>query len=63
MYQSHFKVLIDGLLIEKYKIPNENYLELINKIKIKANLDITEKRLPQDGRINYEDFDIRVSAM
>jgi len=40
---------IDGKLIEKYKIEKENYLELVNKIKIKSNLDITEKRLPQDG--------------
>ncbi len=54
---------IDGKLIEKYKIEKENYLELVNKIKIKSNLDITEKRLPQDGRINFEDFDIRVSIL
>lgn len=54
---------IDGLLIEKYKIKTTNYLELINKIKIRANLDITEKRLPQDGRINFDTFDIRVSIL
>lgn len=54
---------IDGKLIEKYKIEKDNYLELVNKIKIKSNLDITEKRLPQDGRINYDDFDIRVSIL
>jgi len=54
---------IDGKLIEKYNIKKENYLELVNKIKIKSNLDITEKRLPQDGRINYDDFDIRVSIL
>ncbi|RKN76841.1 GspE/PulE family protein [Ulvibacterium marinum] len=54
---------IDGKLIEKYKIEKENYLELVNKVKIKSNLDITEKRLPQDGRINYDDFDIRVSIL
>lgn len=54
---------IDGKLIEKYKIPNDNYAELVNKIKIKSNLDITEKRLPQDGRINYNEFDIRVSIL
>ena len=39
---------------------------MINKIKILSNLDITEKRLPQDGRINYQygdqKFDIRVSV-
>jgi general secretion pathway protein E/type IV pilus assembly protein PilB len=36
---------------------------LVNKIKIRANLDISEKRLPQDGRIQYQDFDIRVSIL
>ena len=57
------RLRIDGLLIEKYSIEKEQYLELVNKVKIKSNLDITEKRLPQDGRINYDDFDIRVSIL
>ncbi len=54
---------IDGQLIERYKVEKENYLELINKVKIKAKLNITEKRLPQDGRITNEFFDIRVSIL
>jgi len=54
---------IDGKLIERYKVKLEDYSELVNKIKIKSNLNITEKRLPQDGRINYKDFDIRVSIL
>jgi len=58
---------IDGKLIEKYNIKNSEYPSLINKIKIKANLDIAEKRLPQDGRIIFNDgldkFDIRVSSL
>lgn len=54
---------IDGQLIEKNHIKKDSYNELINQIKIKSNLDITEKRLPQDGRIEYEDFDIRVSIL
>lgn len=57
---------IDGKLLEKYLIPLSEYSALVNKIKIKANLDISEKRLPQDGRILYEDkekFDIRVSVL
>lgn len=61
--ESRARLRIDGVLVEKYKVPKENYLELVNKIKIESNLDITEKRLPQDGRINYEDFDIRVSIL
>ena len=54
---------IDGLLIEKQFIELEKYPELVNQIKIKANLDITERRLPQDGRIEYGDFDVRVSVL
>ncbi len=58
---------IDGVLIERYRLKKADYPALINKIKIKANLDITEKRLPQDGRINVEEnnrkFDIRVSVL
>ncbi|WP_452223480.1 GspE/PulE family protein [Lacinutrix chionoecetis] len=61
--EARVRLRIDGLLVEKYRIPKENYLELVNKVKIKSNLDITEKRLPQDGRINYSDFDIRVSIL
>ncbi len=58
---------IDGKLIERFVINKNEYPVLINKIKIKANLDIAEKRLPQDGRILYgspeERFDIRVSVL
>ncbi len=61
--EARVRFRIDGLLIEKYKVPKDSYLELINKIKIEANLDITEKRLPQDGRINFGNFDIRVSIL
>jgi general secretion pathway protein E/type IV pilus assembly protein PilB len=45
----------------------DEYPAYVNKIKIKANLDIAEKRLPQDGRIFFtkgaEKFDIRVSVL
>ncbi|MES2629827.1 MAG: GspE/PulE family protein [Bacteroidota bacterium] len=58
---------IDGMLIERYRLKKVDYPALINKIKIKASLDISEKRLPQDGRINVEEggrkFDIRVSVL
>ena len=47
------RLRIDGQLIERYTIEKEDYPALINKIKINANLDIAEKRLPQDGRIFY----------
>lgn len=61
--EARIRYRIDGKLIEKYKIKRENYLELVNKVKIKSNLDITEKRLPQDGRITYNGTNIRVSIL
>ncbi|WP_281335998.1 GspE/PulE family protein [Flavobacterium eburneipallidum] len=58
---------LDGKLKEQFHIATEEYPVLINKIKIRAQLDISEKRLPQDGRITIvtdsEDFDIRVSIL
>lgn len=58
---------IDGKLLEKYRLEKETYPSLVNKIKIKGNIDIAEKRLPQDGRILFENedtkFDIRVSVL
>jgi type IV pilus assembly protein PilB len=61
------RIRIDGMMVERYKLAREDYPALINKIKIMANLDISEKRLPQDGRINFksteEQFDIRVSVL
>jgi type IV pilus assembly protein PilB len=61
------RIRIDGNLIERYHIPVASYPSIINKIKILANLDIAEKRLPQDGRIHFKEegmsFDIRVSVL
>lgn len=58
---------LDGKLKEQFHISNEEYPVIVNKIKIRAQLDISEKRLPQDGRITisteYDDFDIRVSIL
>jgi type IV pilus assembly protein PilB len=61
------RIRIDGMMVERYLLKREDYPALINKIKIYANLDIAEKRLPQDGRINFkhqgEQFDIRASVL
>ena len=61
--KARVRIRIDGNLIQRYSIDKSDYPELVNKIKIRSNLDISEKRLPQDGRIQYEDFDIRVSIL
>jgi type IV pilus assembly protein PilB len=61
------RIRIDGMMVERYLLKREDYPALVNKIKIYANLDISEKRLPQDGRINFREqamqFDIRVSIL
>lgn len=61
------RIRIDGMMVERFLLQRDEYPALINKIKILANLDIAEKRLPQDGRINFkhqqQQFDIRVSVL
>lgn len=42
---------IDGRLVERHIIRKEDYPGIVNRVKILSNLDISEKRLPQDGRI------------
>ena len=58
---------LDGKLKEQYSISLEEYPVIVNKLKIRAQLDIAEKRLPQDGRITVhsevDEFDIRVSSL
>ncbi|AXP80818.1 Type II secretion system protein E [Mariniflexile rhizosphaerae] len=58
---------LDGKLKEQFSIALNEYPVIVNKLKIKAGLDISEKRLPQDGRITVkthaDEFDIRVSSL
>ncbi|NLF22117.1 MAG: type II/IV secretion system protein, partial [Lentisphaerae bacterium] len=60
---------IDGMLHKVDVPPQLNRLKaaITSRLKVMANLDIAEKRLPMDGRIgirvNGEDLDIRVSTM
>ncbi len=58
---------LDGKLKEQFLISLQEYPIIVNKLKIKAGLDISEKRLPQDGRITVktdaDEFDIRVSSL
>ena len=65
--QSRVRFRIDGKLLERYVIDKGEYPKIVNRIKIMGGLDISEKRLPQDGRITIssenEDFDIRVSSL
>ena len=56
---------IDGVLLFIYKIPPAVQNQLISYLKLTAGMDISEKRLPQDGSILYakKHLDIRISVI
>jgi type IV pilus assembly protein PilB len=58
---------IDGVLFEMMNPPRKMLASLTSRIKIMANLDIAERRLPQDGRIRVtvlgRKVDLRVSTV
>ncbi len=58
---------IDGLLQDNTSVPKQVQAALISRIKVMAEMDIAEKRAPQDGRIsltlNNREFDMRVSTL
>jgi type IV pilus assembly protein PilB len=60
---------IDGLCQEKLRLPKQVTQSMISRLKIMCNLDISERRLPQDGRIVFKkytkknmDIDLRVAT-
>lgn len=61
------RMRIDGMLRKVLAPPKIIQDALVSRVKIMANLDIAEKRLPQDGRIRLviggRDIDIRVSVI
>ena len=66
-HKCRVRLRLDGKLKEHFVIALSEYPIIVNKLKIKADLDISEKRLPQDGRITVktqgDEFDIRVSSL
>jgi len=68
-YEKDFRVRfrIDGVLYEVMKPPMKLRSAIISRLKIMSNLDISERRLPQDGRIKLnlgkgKEMDFRVSV-
>lgn len=51
---------IDGVLVEMMMIPLEVSLAVTSRIKVMADMDIAETRLPQDGRIDYRLGDVLI---
>jgi type IV pilus assembly protein PilB len=58
---------IDGILFESLNMPKHMHAPVISRLKIMSNLDIAERRLPQDGRIravvHSRKVDLRVSTI
>jgi len=58
---------IDGVLHEVMKVPQYVLAPLVSRIKIMADMNIAERRIPQDGRIHIrmakKDYDLRVSSI
>lgn len=58
---------IDGALYDMFKIPKINQNAVLARLKIISNLDITESRIPQDGRFKLrfegKEVDFRVSSL
>lgn len=61
------RLRIDGVLLAYDRLPKEAHAAVASRIKIMAQLDIAERRLPQDGRINStvggRNVDLRVATI
>jgi type IV pilus assembly protein PilB len=68
-FEDEFKIRyrVDGALYEMTPPPKHLALPVISRLKVMANLNISERRLPQDGRINFtignRQVDLRVSTL
>jgi type IV pilus assembly protein PilB len=68
-FEDEFKMRarVDGVLYEMIPPPKHLALPIVSRVKVMANLDIAERRLPQDGRINLmvggSQVDLRVAVL
>ncbi|CAM4180495.1 type II/IV secretion system protein [Deinococcus marmoris] len=58
---------VDGILREQNELPKGAAQSILARIKIMGNLDISERRVPQDGRVRFKkgsiDIDLRLSTL
>ncbi len=68
-FEDEFKIRyrVDGALYEMAPPPKHLALPVISRLKVMSNLNISERRMPQDGRINYNVagrvVDLRISTL
>ncbi|MEQ1933490.1 MAG: ATPase, T2SS/T4P/T4SS family, partial [Fimbriimonadaceae bacterium] len=58
---------IDGVMVESMRLPRKILAPLMSRFKIMSNMDIAEKRVPQDNRVSAviggKEYDFRVSTL
>src|SRR4029079_11956218 len=61
------RIRVDGVLQELMAVPKHIQAPLISRYKIMSDMNIAERRIPQDGRIplkhGTKDYDMRVSCL
>ncbi|MBC3877789.1 Flp pilus assembly complex ATPase component TadA [Undibacterium sp. FT79W] len=66
-YEFAIRLRVDGVMQDLSRFPLDKFDATVCRIKILSQLDIAERRLPQDGRmtarVNSEVFDVRVSVL
>ena len=68
-FENEFRIRyrVDGALYEMSPPPKHLALPVISRLKVMSNLNISERRLPQDGRISYSaanrQIDLRISTL
>ncbi len=64
---THVRYRVDGQLREMLKPPKGMHAAIVSRIKVIGRMDISEKRLPQEGRVHIiadgREIDLRVSSM
>ncbi|MDD5135004.1 MAG: ATPase, T2SS/T4P/T4SS family [Phycisphaerae bacterium] len=65
--ETKIRYRIDGVLFEEMTPPAQMHAAMVSRLKIMSNLDISERRLPQDGKISVivggRGIDLRVSSL
>ncbi len=65
--ECHVRARIDGFLEELYTFPADIYPPLASRVKLLGNIDIAERRKPQDGRfsltVDENEYDFRLSTL
>ncbi|NPB05282.1 MAG: type II/IV secretion system protein [Aquificae bacterium] len=61
------RLRMDGQLHPYLTIPPGKYAEVVSRIKVMSNLNVAERRIPQDGKfhvkVGQKDYDVRVSVV